>query len=68
MDLNAADEPIETIQASDEKEEQAILNPQDQAFVEKATRLVLDNLSDTDFTIDRLCQEMAMSRTLFMAS
>ena len=65
MDLNAADEPIETIQASDEKEEQAILNPQDQAFVEKATRLVLDNLSDTDFTIDRLCQEMAMSRTLF---
>ena len=65
MDLNAADEPIETIQASDENEEQAILNPQDQAFVEKATRLVLDNLSDTDFTIDRLCQEMAMSRTLF---
>ena len=65
MDLNAADEPIETIQASDEKEEQAILNPQDQAFVEKATRLVLDNLSDTDFTIDRLCREMAMSRTLF---
>ena len=64
-DLNAADEPIETIQASDEKEEQAILNPQDQAFVEKATRLVLDNLSDTDFTIDRLCREMAMSRTLF---
>lgn len=43
MDLNAADEPIETIQASYEKEEQAILNPQDQAFVEKATRLVLDN-------------------------
>lgn len=65
MDLNAADEPIETILASDEKEEQAILNPQDQAFVEKATRLVLDNLSDTDFTIDRLCREMAMSRTLF---
>ena len=65
IDLNAADEPIETIQASDEKEEQAILNPQDQAFVEKATRLVLDNLSDTDFTIDRLCREMAMSRTLF---
>lgn len=41
------------------------LNLQDQAFVEKATRLVLDNLSDTDFNIDRLCQEMAMSRTLF---
>lgn len=65
MDLNAADEPIETIQASDEKEEQAILNPQDQAFVEKATRLFLSHLSDTDFNIDRLCREMAMSRTLF---
>lgn len=49
--------------SSDEKELE--LDPMDQAFVEKATRLVLDNLSDTDFTIDRLCQEMAMSRTLF---
>lgn len=65
MDLNAADEPIETILASDEKEEQAILNQQDQAFVEKATRLVLSHLSDTDFNIDCLCREMAMSRTLF---
>ena len=49
--------------SSDEKEPD--LDPMDQAFVEKATRLVLDNLSDTDFTIDRLCREMAMSRTLF---
>lgn len=65
MDLNVADEPIETTQASDEKEEQAILNQQDQAFVEKATRLVLSHLSDTDFNIDCLCREMAMSRTLF---
>lgn len=56
--------------ASDEKnkssdEREPDLDPMDQAFVEKATRLVLDNLSDTDFTIDRLCREMAMSRTLF---
>lgn len=56
--------------ASDEKnkssdEKELGLDPMDQAFVEKATRLVLDNLSDTDFTIDRLCREMAMSRTLF---
>ena len=49
--------------SSDEKEPE--LDPMDQAFVEKATRLVLDNLSDADFTIDLLCQEMAMSRTLF---
>lgn len=52
-----------TNKSSDEKEPD--LDPMDQAFVEKATRLVLDNLSDTDFTIDRLCREMAMSRTLF---
>lgn len=56
--------------ASDEKnkssdEQELGLDPMDQAFVEKATRLVLDNLSDTEFTIDRLCREMAMSRTLF---
>lgn len=53
----------EANKSSDEKEPD--LDPMDQAFVEKATRLVLDNLSDTDFTIDRLCREMAMSRTLF---
>ena len=53
----------ETNKSSDEKEPD--LDPMDQVFVEKATRLVLDNLSDTDFTIDRLCREIAMSRTLF---
>ena len=55
---------------SDEKnkssdEQELGLDPMDQAFVEKAIRLILDNLSDTDFNIDRLCREMAMSRTLF---
>lgn len=44
---------------------EAVLNPQDKAFVDKATRLVLAHLSDTNFNIDRLCREMAMSRTLF---
>ena len=34
-------------------------------FIDKVTRMVVDNLSDTDFNIDRLCREMAMSRTLF---
>ena len=53
----------ETNKSSDEKEPD--LDQMDQAFVEKATRLVLDNLSDTGFTINRLCREMAMSRTLF---
>lgn len=48
-----------------ENVEEAVLNPQNQAFVDKATSLVLAHLSDTDFNIDRLCREMAMSRTLF---
>ena len=34
-------------------------------FVGMATKLTLDNLKDTDFTIDNLCREMGMSRTLF---
>ena len=34
-------------------------------FISQATRLVVDNISDSEFTIDRLCREMAMSRTLF---
>lgn len=37
----------------------------DTKFVDAVTRLVLDNLSDSDYTIDRLCKDMAMSRTLF---
>ena len=40
-------------------------NAEDRAFVERATRVVLDHLSDSDFDIDYLCREMAMSRTLF---
>ena len=57
----------EQIVCSDSYEnvEEGVLNPQDQAFVDKATSLVLAHLSDTDFNIDRLCREMAMSRTLF---
>ena len=57
----------EQIVCSDSYEnvEEAVQNPQDQAFVDKATSLVLAHLSDTDFNIDRLCREMAMSRTLF---
>ena len=35
------------------------------AFVDKATQLIVERLSDSEFNIDRLCREMAMSRTLF---
>lgn len=34
-------------------------------FVDTVTRLLLNHISDTDFTIDSLCREMAMSRTMF---
>lgn len=37
----------------------------DRKFVERATGIVLLNMGDPDFDIDRLCREMAMSRTLF---
>ena len=37
----------------------------DMDFIKRATRLVLDNLDDAEFSINQLCQEMAMSRTLF---
>ena len=77
---DSSDEHLEPTGASEEKKDdtvlnkqgqtfenvaEAVLDPQDQAFVDKATRLVLTHLSDTDFNIDRLCREMAMSRTLF---
>ncbi|WP_291856344.1 two-component regulator propeller domain-containing protein [Marinilabilia sp.] len=41
------------------------LSENDRNFVDRATHLVIDNISNTDFTIDILCREMAMSRTLF---
>lgn len=37
----------------------------DQNFINKATGIVMNNMSDTDFDIESLCREMAMSRTLF---
>lgn len=40
-------------------------NGADSAFVEKATRIVKENISNLEFDIDRLCREMAMCRTLF---
>lgn len=40
-------------------------NDSGKEFVDTATKIVLNNISDTNFTIDTLCSEMAMSRTLF---
>lgn len=38
---------------------------QNAAFVDTVTKLLLNHISDSEFTIDRLCKEMAMSRTMF---
>ena len=38
---------------------------QNNEFIERVTKQVVDHLAEPDFNIDRLCREMAMSRTLF---
>ena len=40
-------------------------NDEQAAFINKATQLVVEHVGESDFTIDALCREMAMSRTLF---
>ncbi|MBP6661568.1 MAG: response regulator [Paludibacter sp.] len=40
------------------------MSDSDRKFMEKITEIVVNNLSDTEFSIDILCREMAMSRTL----
>ena len=40
-------------------------SPESSEFIGKVTKMVVEHLSDPDFNIDRLCREMAMSRTLF---
>lgn len=46
-------------------EVEVALEEDDKVFIDKATRLVKDNLMNQEFNIDYLCREMAMSRTLF---
>lgn len=45
--------------------DEATAEKENTAFVDIVTKLILDNISDSAFTIDRLCKEMAMSRTMF---
>lgn len=66
--LTSSDNHTAETSAIEEREPEERDGAQDSAseeFVNSATRIVLDNLMDTDFTIDNLCREMAMSRTLF---
>ena len=43
------------------------ISESDREFVSQATRIVMDNLDNTEFTINILCQNMGMSRTLFFS-
>ncbi len=54
------------LQLDDSKENDATTAAKENtAFVDTVTKILLNNISDSDFTIDRLCKEMAMSRTMF---
>ena len=68
IDRLAADVPApvaDIVQPQPEAEDVSESNEAVQDFVDKTTRLIVDHMSDSEFTIDRLCREMAMSRTLF---
>lgn len=41
------------------------LSPMDKEFLEHCTLLVTKNLSDSEFSINQLCRELALSRTIF---
>lgn len=43
------------------------MSESDCAFVDKATNIIISNISDVEFDIEALCREMAMSRTLFFS-
>ena len=47
-----------------EQESVPLANSFDDEFLKKAIKLVTDNVDNSDFTINELCQKMAMSRTL----
>ncbi len=61
-----ATSPMETEEVvGTDKDETDKDETEGKVFVDKATKLILERLSDSDFNIDQLCREMAMSRTLF---
>ena len=64
MKLSNEDE-VEQINNPTAPEEELASDDTGKEFVDKATGLIMERLSDTDFTINDLCREMAMSRTLF---
>ena len=43
------------------------ISESDSLFVKQATQIIIANIDNTDFTINMLCQDMGMSRTLFFS-
>ncbi len=73
-DDNAADEENPSLQPADEDsdiemdediEDEIEESKLDSAFVDSVTKTILENMSNPNFSIDSLCSEMDMSRTLF---
>lgn len=58
-------ESIEVFENKDDLSVTNTLTENDRRFVTTATQIVIENMSNTDFNINILCREMAMSRTLF---
>lgn len=56
---------VEPAQSQQDIEGTAESNEVVRDFIDKATCLIVEHLSDSEFNIDSLCREMAMSRTLF---
>lgn len=62
-------EIIENQEVKDNKSGESLISMSegDRQFIRLATQLIIENMSDTDFNINILCREMAMSRTLFFS-
>lgn len=59
-----SDKADNQINHTDENTPEPELSGNDQQFMQRITEVIVSNMSDTDFNIDILCREMAMSRTL----
>lgn len=62
-ETSTAEAPSTT--TSDEENAPQAMTEVDKKFIERATQLVLHNLSDGDYNVDDLCRDMGMSRTSF---
>ena len=62
--LNSKDE-IRQTDGGNVQNDAVPVSEDDLNFIKHATQLVMDNMDDEEFNINQLCQEMAMSRTLF---